>query len=67
MKVRYIGPHQDGVDVVMPNGIADVHVPHGGTLDTSSEHASALLEQRTNWEPLKASKKPDHSEKEGEQ
>jgi hypothetical protein len=66
MKIRYKGPHQGGVDVVMPDGSADVHVPHSGLLDTSTEHAEALLEQTANWEPAKASKKPDHSEKDGD-
>ena len=56
MKVKYIGPSGSGVDVVMPDGRADVQVEHGGVLETTAEHAAALLEQPANWEAVKASK-----------
>jgi predicted NAD/FAD-binding protein len=49
-KVRYIGPHPEGVEVVMPDGRPDAYVPHGEMLDTSVDHAAALLEQPSNWE-----------------
>ncbi len=63
MRIRYIGPHE-GVDVVMPDGRADAVVEQGGILDTTSEHAAALLEQAANWEPVKGSKR---AEKGGDQ
>jgi hypothetical protein len=56
VKVRYIGPHE-GVDVVMPDGRTDAVVGQGGILDTTAEHAAALLEQPANWEPVKGSAK----------
>ncbi len=55
-KVVYVGPHNDGVDVPLPDGRV-VYVPPGGELDTSDEHAKALLEQVSNWaRPASASK-----------
>lgn len=60
-KVRYIGPFQGGVDVVL-GGFAGQdapfkHVEHGDVLETSREHAERLLEQSTNWEPADPPKK----------
>lgn len=56
MEVEYVGPFPDGVDVPMPDGRYQ-HVPHGGTLKTTREHAEALLEQPSNWR-LAPKKKP---------
>ncbi len=56
-KVRYVGPHASGVEVVMPGGQEDIFVEHGGILETTAEHAEALLDQPSNWEPVKGSKK----------
>lgn len=55
MRVRYIGPFIDGVDVVL-GGFAGQdapmkHVGHGEVFETSDDHAARLLEQATIWEP----------------
>lgn len=56
MKVRYIGPHA-AVEVVLPSGAYSEPVKQGEVFDTTDEHAEALLEQTTNWEPVKAPEK----------
>lgn len=53
MQIQYIGPHADGVDVPLPDG-STRHVPAGGVLDTISEHAASLLEQKSNWQAATA-------------
>ena len=54
-KVRYIGPFA-AVDVVLPSG-AFAHVENGELFETTDYHATALLEQPTNWEAPKTTAK----------
>jgi hypothetical protein len=66
MKVRYIGPFVDGVEVV-PSGFAGqdaprVHVAQGEEYETTEEHAAALLEQEGNWEAVTPPAKPKTKE-----
>lgn len=49
--VVYTGPH-DGVQIVLPDGTEEL-VTHGGELETTDEHANALLDQPDNWQPVK--------------
>lgn len=51
-KLVYVGPHE-AVEVPMPNG-SELLVKHGETLDTTGDHAAGLLEQTSNWQPMKA-------------
>ena len=60
--VRYIGPH-DAVDLYHPDGHVAT-VKHGDKFETTEEHAAGLLEQPTNWEPVKAAGKSAKAEKE---
>ena len=53
--LRYIGPH-DGVIVMLPDGSESEIVKHGSLFSTSAAHAKSLLEQKSNWEAVKASK-----------
>lgn len=46
--VYYHGHSVEGVDAVMPDGSRQ-HVPWGGGLATTDEHADLLLEQEDNW------------------
>jgi len=69
MKVRYIGPHVDGVEVVTAGFAGQdaprVKVAHGEAFETTKEHAELLLQQPDNWEAAKPAAKP--KTKEGEQ
>jgi len=56
--LRYIGPH-DEVVVMLADGSESEPVARGGLFSTSAEHAKALLQQKTNWEAVKASAKKD--------
>ncbi len=58
--VRYVGPH-DGVELNLPDGRV-AEVAHGELLETTPEHAAALLEQASNWEPAKPSAKAKNAE-----
>lgn len=49
MKVRYIGPHMDGVEL----DAIGVFVAHGDTVEVSDDLAASLLEQPSNWEAVK--------------
>lgn len=55
MKVVYVGPHP-AVELYLPSG-AIATVAHGDTLDTTTEHAQALLEQPSNWQPATPARK----------
>ena len=48
VKIVYVGPHL-AVELNMPDGTIGL-VEHGGTLETSPEHAELLLEQPSNWQ-----------------
>lgn len=69
VKVRYIGPFVDGVEVVTAGYAGQdaprVHVGHRETFETTREHAERLLEQADNWEAATKAAKP--KTKEGEQ
>lgn len=60
MKVIYQGPH-DGVEVPLPDGRVAELVP-GEVLDTTPEHAQALLEQPSNWRRQGPAPAPDAPE-----
>lgn len=49
-KVKYQGRH-DAVEVELPEG-GETVVEHGQVLETSDEHAAALVEQPENWAPV---------------
>lgn len=55
-KVKYKGRH-DAVEVELPSGGEEV-VEHGKVLETTDEHAAALVEQDENWEPVGWKPKP---------
>ena len=48
MKVTYVGPYQDGVEVPLPSG-AFKHAPHGEPIDVPAETAKGLLVQEDIW------------------
>jgi hypothetical protein len=62
--VIYIGPC-DAVEVPVDLGGWQV-VEKGGTLQTSDDHAAALLEQPSNWAPVSADKPKDEPKPKGE-
>lgn len=64
MKVRYVGPH-DAVEVPLPDGREDAVVEHGALLETTEEHAKALLEQASNWEPVGVKKTKEKEASDG--
>jgi len=45
--------------VMLADGSESEPVARGGLFSTSAEHAKALLQQKTNWEAVKASAKKD--------
>lgn len=49
--VRYVGPHIDGVQI--PWGLGAIDVPHGEPVEVPDDLATSLLEQETNWQPVK--------------
>jgi hypothetical protein len=51
-RVRYIGPHTDGVEIPSLGLI----VAHGETVEVDEETYTALCEQPDNWQPVKAAK-----------
>ena len=61
-KVVYVGPHW-AVELTAPDG-SDHLVERGETLETTPEHAEALLEQPSNWQPDKPAKRSAKAEKE---
>lgn len=63
-KVRYVGPHL-AVELYRPDGTVAT-VEHGGELETSSDHAAALLEQPSNWQPIPKTAPKKAAEKAGE-
>ena len=65
-RLTYIGPHLSVRVPLPPDGAYETSVDHGGVLETTAEHAERLLEQPTNWEPVKAAKKADKAEKGGD-
>lgn len=67
-RVRYVGPHAEGVAVVMPDGSWSATILPGDHLDTSVEHVKSLLEQTSNWAPSDkvARKEAAKAEKEDE-
>jgi hypothetical protein len=81
MRIRYIGPHADGVDVLIPTDVQYTpqsvdeasaagmlaHVAHKGIADFPRSLAERLLEQASNWELVKPHHKPAKpAAKEGE-
>lgn len=52
-RVRYVGPHADGVVVVQPDGSWSAPLVPGSVYETTPDHAAQLLEQAANWEPEK--------------
>ena len=63
VKITYVGPHL-AVELERPDGSV-AEVEHGGTLETTPEHAEALLEQESNWrKPQTAAAKSAKAEKE---
>lgn len=51
-RITYIGPHE-AVELAMPSG-QNVVVERGESLETTPDHAAALCDQATNWQPAKA-------------
>ena len=54
-RLTYVGPH-DGVELMLPDG-GIATVARGDHLETTPDHAAALLEQPTNWQPAAPDKK----------
>jgi cyclopropane fatty-acyl-phospholipid synthase-like methyltransferase len=83
MRIRYIGPHIDGVDVLIPTDVEYTpesvdeasaagmlaHVAHKGIADFPRALAERLLEQASNWEQVKPHKsaKPAAKKREGDE
>lgn len=66
-RVRYVGPHVEGVVVVMPDGSWSDTIRPGDHLDTTVEHVKSLLEQASNWAPSdKTARQAAKAEKEDE-
>ena len=65
--LKYIGPHVDGVEVTLPNGLT-VHVKRMGHFESDfPELSESLLEQKDNWEAVpqqRASASNDDKKKE---
>lgn len=62
-KVTYIGPHL-AVELPWPDGNGSAIVEHGQSVETTTEHAAALLEQESNWaKPQTAAAKSAKAEK----
>jgi hypothetical protein len=55
MKVKYVGRHTAGVQIVA-NGVA-IRVEHGGSVDVDEVLGSQLLSQGDEWEAVKAAAK----------
>jgi len=51
-RVRYRGPHAEGVGVVNPDGSWSTTVLPGEVYETTHDHAALLAEQAENWEPV---------------
>lgn len=62
VKIKYVGPHR-AVELERPDG-SFAEVEHGETLETDEGHAERLLEQESNWQPVKAAAKSAKAEKE---
>lgn len=67
-RVRYVGPHAEGVVVVMPDGSWSPVIKPGEHLESTRDHVASLLEQASNWAPSDkmARKEAEKAEKEGE-
>lgn len=64
MRVKYIGPHE-AVELELGDGRLAT-VARGDVLETDDEHAAALLEQPSNWEPATPAKKAKAAEAEAD-
>ena len=54
MKVVYVGPHIDGVAI--PYGLGEISAQPGEPVEVPDDLAAGLLDQPTNWQPVKAAK-----------
>lgn len=54
--VKYVGPHRPGV--VIPYGLGEIEAPHGAPVEVPDDLAAGLLDQPSNWQPVKAAKNP---------
>lgn len=50
MKVKYVGPHTEGVDIADASGFC-AYVAHGDEVEVPDAIGRALLEQSGNWQP----------------
>lgn len=58
-RIRYRGPHAEGVVVVNPDGSWSITILPGEVYETTEDHAASLLTQADNWEPDKPAKRKD--------
>lgn len=57
MKVKYIGPHTEGVEIADASGFCAT-VAHGDTVEVPDGIGRALLDQPGNWQPANPVKAP---------
>lgn len=60
MKIRYIGPFEEGVEIDDPAqpSRAVIHCLHGKAVDLPDEVALGFLEQEDNWQRVDSPSKP---------